>query len=58
MPKQFSGEELEEIVEQAIQEANATTKKDMGKVMSKVMPLVKGKADGSQIKELVEQKLN
>ena len=58
MPKQLSGEELEEIVEQAIQEANATSKKDMGNVMSKVMPLVKGKTDGSQIKEIVERKLN
>lgn len=58
MPKQLSGEELEAIVEQAIQDAHATTKKDMGNVMSKVMPLVKGKADGSQIKEIVERKLN
>ena len=58
MPKQLSGEELEVIVEQAIQDANATSKKDMGNVMSKVMPLVKGKADGSQIKEIVERKLN
>jgi len=58
MPKQLSGEELEAIVEQAIQDAHATSKKDMGNVMSKVMPLVKGKADGSQIKEIVERKLN
>ncbi|WP_405101114.1 GatB/YqeY domain-containing protein [Oceanobacillus sp. FSL H7-0719] len=57
MPKQLSNEELEEIVEQVIQEVNATSMKDMGKLMGKVMPLTKGKADGSQIKEIVERKL-
>ncbi len=58
MPKQLSNDELEEMVEQVIQEVNATSMKDMGKVMGKVMPLTKGKADGSQIKEIVERKLN
>ncbi|MBN6205998.1 GatB/YqeY domain-containing protein [Ralstonia pickettii] len=58
MPKQLSNEELEKMVEQVIQEVNATSMKDMGKVMGKVMPLTKGKADGSQIKEIVERKLN
>lgn len=58
MPKQLTSEELEAIVEATVQEVNATSKKDMGKVMSAVMPKVKGKADGSHIKELVQQKLN
>ncbi|WP_085991866.1 GatB/YqeY domain-containing protein [Oceanobacillus senegalensis] len=58
MPEQLSAEELENIVQQTIQEVNATTKKDIGKVMSAVMPKVKGKADGSQIKEAVLQQLD
>jgi uncharacterized protein YqeY len=58
MPEQLTKEELLVIVQQAIQEVNATSKKDMGKVMSAVMPKVKGKADGSQINELVLQQLN
>ncbi|MHA6250936.1 GatB/YqeY domain-containing protein [Oceanobacillus sp. CAU 1775] len=58
MPKQLSNEELEEIVEQVIQEVNAKSLKDMGKVMGKVVPLTKGKADGSKIREVVENKLN
>ncbi|MCM3738696.1 GatB/YqeY domain-containing protein [Oceanobacillus luteolus] len=57
MPEQLSLEELHEIVEQTIQEANATSMKDFGKVMGKVIPLTKGKADGSQVKKIVEQKL-
>lgn len=57
MPKQLSTEELEEIVVQAIRDANATTMKDFGKVMGIVIPLTKGKADGSQVKQIVEKKL-
>lgn len=58
LPKQLTLEELEAIVQQTVQEVNATSKKDMGKVMSAIMPKVKGKADGSQIKELVQNQLN
>lgn len=57
MPKQLSIEETEKIVEQAIRDANATSMKDIGKVMGKVIPLTKGKADGSQVKKIVEEKL-
>lgn len=53
MPKQLTNEELETIIQSTIQEVNATSKKDMGKVMSAVMSKVKGRADGSQIKDLV-----
>ncbi|MBM7597923.1 uncharacterized protein YqeY [Virgibacillus halotolerans] len=58
MPKQLTMEELEAIVQSTVQEVNATSKKDMGKVMSAVMPKVKGKADGSHIKEMVQRILN
>lgn len=57
MPKQLSKEEMEKIVEQAIREANATSMKDIGKVMGKVIPLTKGKAEGSHVKQIVEEKL-
>ncbi|AVQ99411.1 transamidase GatB domain protein [Oceanobacillus picturae] len=58
MPKQLTEEELEVIVQSTIREVNATSKKDMGKVMSAVMPKVKGKADGSRINKLVQQHLD
>lgn len=58
MPEQLSDEELTAIVQEAIQETGASSKKDMGKVMSAVMPKVKGKADGSKINKLVQQLLN
>ncbi len=53
MPKQLSEEELGQIVQETIQEVGASDKSDMGKVMSAIMPKVKGKADGSQVNKLV-----
>ncbi|MBY7143343.1 GatB/YqeY domain-containing protein [Virgibacillus sp. NKC19-3] len=58
MPKQLTDDELKVIVQQAIQEVNATSKKDMGKVMSAIMPKVKGRADGAQINKLVQRQLS
>ena len=58
MPEQLTSEELVAIIRLTVQEVNATSKKDMGKVMSAVMPKVKGKADGSHIKEMVQRILN
>ena len=58
MPQQLSNEELEDIVLKTIKEVNATSKKDMGNVMSALMPQVKGKADGSQVNQLVQKHLS
>jgi uncharacterized protein len=58
MPKQLSEEEIANIVKQTIVEVDATSKADMGKVMSALMPKVKGKADGSLVNKLVQQHLS
>ncbi|WP_428909174.1 GatB/YqeY domain-containing protein [Niallia sp. Krafla_26] len=58
MPQQLSEEEVSEIVKQAIAETGASSKAEMGKVMSVVMPKVKGKADGSLVNKLVQQHLS
>ncbi|WP_188453617.1 GatB/YqeY domain-containing protein [Virgibacillus oceani] len=58
MPQQLTEDELAAIVQSTIQEVNATSKKDMGKVMSAIMPKVKGKADGSKINQLVQKHLS
>lgn len=57
LPEQLSGEELEKMVEAAIAESGAETKRDMGKVMGLLMPGVKGRADGSLVRRMVEEKL-
>ncbi|MEC9400036.1 MAG: GatB/YqeY domain-containing protein, partial [Myxococcota bacterium] len=53
LPKQLSDDEALEIVKQAIADTGASTKRDMGKVMGKVMPAFKGRYDGSKVKDLV-----
>ncbi|HET7628415.1 MAG TPA: GatB/YqeY domain-containing protein [Bacillales bacterium] len=58
LPEPLSEEDLERIVDEAIAETGAEEKGDMGKVMSVVMPRVKGKADGSHVNRLVQQKLS
>ncbi|MFJ8264693.1 GatB/YqeY domain-containing protein [Peribacillus asahii] len=58
MPEQLSAEEISSIVKQTIEEVNATSKADMGRVMSALMPKLKGKADGSLVNKLVQQHLS
>lgn len=58
LPKQLTKEELEVIVADAIAETGAASMKDMGKIMSAVMPKVKGRADGKMINEIVKEKLS
>ncbi|MBS4536883.1 GatB/YqeY domain-containing protein [Clostridium sp. D2Q-11] len=52
LPPQLSEEELEVIVKAAIDEVGASSMKDMGKIMGKVMPQIKGKADGSLVNKI------
>jgi uncharacterized protein YqeY len=57
MPEQVSDEELEAIVGDAVAESGASSPKEMGKVMSLVMPKVKGRADGKRVSAVVKEKL-
>jgi len=57
MPEQISDEDLHAIVGDAVAESGASSPKDMGKVMSMVMPQVKGRADGKRVSAAVKEKL-
>ncbi|NLZ94145.1 MAG: GatB/YqeY domain-containing protein [Firmicutes bacterium] len=57
LPRQLSDEELAALVRQVISEVNAVSVKDMGKVMGKLMPQVKGKADGTRVQQAVKDAL-
>lgn len=57
LPEQLSSEELEKIVKQIIQEENATSMKDMGKVMKVAKEKIGVRADGKAINELVKKLL-
>ncbi|EUJ25009.1 GatB/YqeY domain-containing protein [Listeria grandensis] len=58
LPKQLSEEEIAEIVKVTIEEVGATSPADFGKVMTAVMPKVKGKADGNAVNKFVKQYLS
>ena len=58
MPAQLSSEELEQLVDSVIAETGAMSPRDMGKVMSAVMPRVRGKADGKFVNQMVREKLS
>ncbi|MGZ4203097.1 MAG: GatB/YqeY domain-containing protein [Thermoleophilaceae bacterium] len=57
MPEQLSDEELHAIVGDVVAESGASSAKDMGKVMSMVMPKVQGRADGKRVSAVVREKL-
>jgi uncharacterized protein len=58
LPKELTEEEVREIVRTAVAEAGATGPRDIGKVMSAVMPRVKGRADGRTVNTLVREMLS
>lgn len=58
LPKQLSVEEIEVKVKEAIQETNATSIKDMGKVMKLSKEKIGVAADGKTINEVVKRLLN
>jgi uncharacterized protein YqeY len=57
LPEPLSGDELEGLVRAAIAETGATSAADLGRVMSKVVPQTKGRADGKAVSDLVRRLL-
>lgn len=57
MPQMMSRQEVEEIASQVVADLGASSPKDMGRVMGRLMPQVKGKADGSMVSEVVRELL-
>ena len=57
LPEQLSEEELGKLVDAAVEEAGASKQKQIGEVMSALMPKVGGRADGKRVSELVREKL-
>jgi uncharacterized protein YqeY len=58
LPQPLSQEELLKIIDQSIQETQASSPKDIGKVMKSIMPKIGGKADGKLINQLVKERLS
>ncbi len=57
LPQQLSDGELGELVDAAIAETGASEPKQMGQVMSALMPKLGGRADGKRVSAAVREKL-
>jgi len=58
LPQALSHEDVVRIIDESIQETQASSLKDLGKVMKSVMPKLTGKADGKLINQLVKERLS
>ncbi|CAM2846488.1 GatB/YqeY domain-containing protein [Hathewaya histolytica] len=58
LPQQLTENEIKEIIEKSATEVGASSMKDMGKLMSALVPKTKGKADGKLVSTLVKEYLN
>ena len=58
LPEQLKEEEVKSIIEEVITSLEATSIKDMGKVMKEVTPKVKGRFDMKTVSEIIKEKLN
>jgi uncharacterized protein YqeY len=57
LPEPLSAEKLEEIIDAAIAEVGATSRKEMGQVMKLVQDRTEGRADGKTLSQAVMAKL-
>ena len=57
LPPQLTVDELNQLIQRIVAEVGATSIKDKGRVMGRLMPQVRGKADGAQVNELVTEML-
>jgi uncharacterized protein YqeY len=57
LPEPLTPEELEGLIDAAIAETGATTMRDMGAVMGRLMPEIKGRAEGAVVSARVKERL-
>ena len=58
LPKQMSREEIAAAARKVISELGATSQKDRGKVMSQLMPQLRGRAQGQEVSDVVSELLS
>jgi uncharacterized protein YqeY len=58
LPAGLDPAELAAMVDEAVAATGATGPKELGKVMGRLMPAVKGRADGSEVRRLVLERLS
>ncbi|MFO7918414.1 MAG: GatB/YqeY domain-containing protein [Anaerolineae bacterium] len=58
MPEQLSREEIEKVVQDIVEDMNATSIRQLGPVMGKAMEELKGRAEGSVVNEVAREILS
>lgn len=58
LPAQMTDDEVSTLIDGLIADTGAVSKRDMGKVMGRMMPQIKGRFDGARAKDIVMSKLN
>ncbi len=58
LPPQLSGEEIIALIRETVDAVSATGPQDRGKVMGRLMPQVRGKADGAEVNRLAGEILD
>lgn len=58
LPAALSQQEIAQLVEQAITATSASSMKEMGKVMAMLKPQLQGRADMSQVSQLIKSQLS
>jgi uncharacterized protein YqeY len=58
LPEQLSREEIAAAARKVISELGATSQKDKGKVMSQLMPQLRGRAQGQEVSDVVSELLS
>lgn len=58
LPTPLSPEEIQTLIDQTIQQLNASSIRDMGKVMSELKPKLQGRADIGLVGNLIKTKLS
>jgi hypothetical protein len=57
LPAMLTPEELARLVDEAVAASGASGPKELGKVMGRLMPQLKGRADGNEVRRLVLERL-
>jgi len=58
LPEQLPEKEIKKLAQESIEKIGAKNLKDMGKVMSELMPKLRGKAEGSLTSKIVKELLS
>ena len=57
LPSMLEPAELARLVDKAVAATGATGPKELGKVMGRLVPQVRGRADGAEVRRLVQERL-